>query len=107
MISWRVAVKLPTLCTEFPGAHQQDCRGGQCDYLCVQFKHDGHKMVVAKNPEHWVLDASTLVLADFSGSCKVEHPSEAVNVESFGFPSYFCRASAYHTLQLKPCHTVF
>ena len=79
----------------------EDCRGGQCDYLCAQFKHDGHKMVVAKNPEHWVPDASTLVLADFSGSCKVQHPSEAVNVESFGFPSHFCRASACYTLQNK------
>ena len=60
----------------------EDCRGGQCGCLCVQFKHDGHKMVVAKNPEHWVPDASTLALADFSGSCKVQHPSEAVNVDA-------------------------
>ena len=64
------------------------------------------RMVVAKNPEHWVPDASTLVLADFSSSCKVQHPSEAVNVVSLGFRSYFCRASACHTLQIM-CHTVF
>ena len=63
------------------------------------------RMVVAKNPEHQVPDAATLVLADFSG--KVQHPSEAVSVESFGFPSYFCRASACHTLQIITCHTVF
>ena len=41
------------------------------------------RVVVAKNPEHWVPDASTVVLADFFGSCKVEHPSEAVDVEKF------------------------
>ena len=47
------------------------------------------RMVVAKNLEHWVPDASTLVLADFSGLCQVQYPSEAVNVESFRFPSTF------------------
>ena len=58
-------------------------------------------MVVVKNPEHKAPDASTLVFANFSGSYKVQHPSESVNVESFGFPSYFCRASACYTLQIK------
>ena len=29
----------------------------------------------------------------------MQHPSEAVNVESFGFPSYFCQASACYALQ--------
>ena len=60
-----------------------------------------------ENPEHWAPDASTWVLADFSGSCKVQHPSEAVNVKSFGLPLTFYRACACHTLQAKTCHTVF
>ena len=53
-------------------------------------RHDGHKSYRGENPVHWVLDASTLVLADFFGSCKVKHPSEAVDEENFwGFPLTF------------------
>ena len=59
-----------------------------------------HAMVVVKDPEHWVPDASTLVLADFSGSCKVQHPSEAVNVEVLVSLLPFA-------LLIKTCHTVF
>ena len=37
---------------------------------------------VATDPEHWVPDASTSVLANFSGFvCKVVHPSEAEDVK--------------------------
>ena len=51
----------------------------------VLLRYFMNAMVVVKNPKHRAPDASTLILADFSGSCKVQHPSEVVNVVSFGF----------------------
>ena len=33
----------------------EDCRDGHCVYLCVQSRHDRHKSVPAKDPEHRAL----------------------------------------------------
>ena len=51
--------------------------------ISFQFKHDGHRVVVRKIPRTGCLTRSTSSPSRLSGSWKVEHPSEAVDVEKF------------------------